>query len=110
MSRAPVYLRGVVLPSVQTAQIDRGVVPFVLLQIGVIALILAMPWLATRLPTVPVSSVDQRTKDGRPTAPRARRAGPASTRPDQRPRYGQTGVRDARGVLRLIAPGEPLPC
>jgi len=46
------YLRGVAPPSVQTAQIYRGVLPFVGLQIGVIALILTMPWLATWLPSM----------------------------------------------------------
>jgi len=46
------YLRGVAPPSVGTAQIYRGVLPFVVLQIAVIALIVTMPWLATWLPSV----------------------------------------------------------
>jgi TRAP-type mannitol/chloroaromatic compound transport system permease large subunit len=44
------YLRSVAPPSVSTTQIYRGAMPFVALQIVVIALLIAFPELATWLP------------------------------------------------------------
>ena len=44
------YLRGVAPPTVQTLDIYRGVAPFVLLQLGLMALLVAAPALATWLP------------------------------------------------------------
>jgi TRAP-type mannitol/chloroaromatic compound transport system permease large subunit len=44
------YLRGVAPPGVATTDIYRGVVPFVLLQLAVLALVIAWPDLATWLP------------------------------------------------------------
>lgn len=46
------YLRGVAPPGVATLDIYRGVVPFVLLQVGLMALLVAVPELATWLPAV----------------------------------------------------------
>ena len=46
------YLRGVAPPQVATLDIYRGVIPFVLLQIGLMALLVLMPELATWLPGV----------------------------------------------------------
>jgi tripartite ATP-independent transporter DctM subunit len=46
------YLRGVAPPSVSTGDIYRGAIPFVILQIGVIGLLISMPWLATWLPSI----------------------------------------------------------
>ena len=46
------YLRGVAPPEVATLDIYRGVVPFVLLQIVLMALLVAVPELATWLPGV----------------------------------------------------------
>ena len=46
------YLRGVAPPQVATLDIYRGVIPFVLLQIGLMALLLLVPELATWLPGV----------------------------------------------------------
>ena len=46
------YLRGVAPPQVATLDIYRGVIPFVLLQIGLMALLLVVPELATWLPGV----------------------------------------------------------
>ena len=46
------YLRGVAPPAVATLDIYRGVLPFVLLQIAVIAVLMAVPGLATWLPSV----------------------------------------------------------
>ncbi len=45
------YLRGVAPPEVSTAQIYRGVAPFILIQILVLAIIAYWPALATWLPT-----------------------------------------------------------
>ena len=47
---ALIYLRSVAPNSIKTAQIYRGVVPFVCLQIVVIALLITFPGLATWLP------------------------------------------------------------
>ena len=44
------YLRGVAPPSLRTIQIYRGVVPFVLIQLGVLGLLALWPQLATWLP------------------------------------------------------------
>jgi len=44
------YLRGVAPPSVSTAEIYRGVVPFVVIQLVALALLAAFPALATWLP------------------------------------------------------------
>lgn len=44
------YLRGVAPPSVGTAQIYRGVIPFVVLQVIAIAIMFAFPEIATWLP------------------------------------------------------------
>jgi len=44
------YLRGVAPASVSTAQIYRGVLPFVLIQLGMLGLLAAWPELATWLP------------------------------------------------------------
>jgi len=46
------YLRGVAPATVATGDIYRGVVPFVLLQLALLALVLAVPGLATWLPGV----------------------------------------------------------
>ena len=44
------YLRGVAPPGVSTADIYRGVVPFVVIQLAALALLAAFPALATWLP------------------------------------------------------------
>jgi tripartite ATP-independent transporter DctM subunit len=44
------YLRGVAPPSLRTIQIYRGVVPFVLIQLGVLGILALWPQLATWLP------------------------------------------------------------
>ncbi|MGY6533281.1 TRAP transporter large permease [Glycocaulis sp.] len=44
------YLRGVAPPSVPTAAIYRGAIPFVIIQLIAIAAVAALPWLATALP------------------------------------------------------------
>ena len=44
------YLRGVAPPEVPTADIYRGVVPFIVIQLVVLALVAAFPGLATALP------------------------------------------------------------
>ena len=46
------YLRGVAPPEVATVDIYRGVVPFVVLQIALMAVLVAVPELATWLPNV----------------------------------------------------------
>ena len=46
------YLRGVAPPSVTTGQIYRGAIPFVLIQISMLALLAIFPQLATWLPDV----------------------------------------------------------
>ena len=46
------YLRGVTPPEVATLDIYRGVVPFVVLQLAVMGLLVALPELATWLPGV----------------------------------------------------------
>jgi tripartite ATP-independent transporter DctM subunit len=46
------YLRGVAPPSVPTGAIYRGVVPFIVLQLAMIAVLMAWPALATWLPSV----------------------------------------------------------
>jgi tripartite ATP-independent transporter DctM subunit len=46
------YLRGVAPPSLTTLQIYRGVVPFVLIQLGVLGILALWPALATWLPKV----------------------------------------------------------
>jgi TRAP-type mannitol/chloroaromatic compound transport system permease large subunit len=46
------YLRGVTPPSVRTAQIYRGIIPFVALQLLALCIIAAFPGLATWLPGV----------------------------------------------------------
>ena len=45
------YLRGVAPPEVTTTALYRGVLPFIAIQIAVIALVIAIPSLATGLPT-----------------------------------------------------------
>ena len=45
------YLRGVAPPSVPTSAIYRGVVPFILMQLGMLLLLTFFPQLATWLPT-----------------------------------------------------------
>ena len=44
------YLRGVAPPEVTTGAIYRGAMPFVAIQIAVIAIVALLPWLATGLP------------------------------------------------------------
>ena len=44
------YLRGVAPPSVKTADIYRGAIPFVIIQLLAIIAVAAIPWLATGLP------------------------------------------------------------
>ncbi|AZU04216.1 TRAP dicarboxylate transporter subunit DctM [Glycocaulis alkaliphilus] len=44
------YLRGVAPPSLPTSAIYRGAIPFVIIQLFAIALVAALPWLATALP------------------------------------------------------------
>ena len=44
------YLRGVAPPEVATTDIYRGVAPFIVLQLGVLGLLVALPQLATWLP------------------------------------------------------------
>ncbi len=44
------YLRGVAPPSVTTQQIYRGVIPFVAIQLGALALLALFPELITWLP------------------------------------------------------------
>jgi len=44
------YLRGVAPPSVTTQQIYRGVIPFVLIQLGALMLLALFPGLVTWLP------------------------------------------------------------
>ncbi|MCP5150190.1 MAG: TRAP transporter large permease subunit [Ectothiorhodospiraceae bacterium] len=46
------YLRGVAPPEVTTAAIYRGIVPFVLIQLAMLALLAAFPGMATWLPSV----------------------------------------------------------
>jgi TRAP-type mannitol/chloroaromatic compound transport system permease large subunit len=46
------YLRGVAPPSLTTLQIYRGVVPFMLIQLGVLGILALWPALATWLPKV----------------------------------------------------------
>lgn len=46
------YLRGVAPPSLRTTQIYRGVVPFVLIQLGMLGILALWPQLATWLPKV----------------------------------------------------------
>jgi len=44
------YLRGVAPPEVTTTALYRGVLPFIAIQIAIIALVIAFPQLATALP------------------------------------------------------------
>jgi tripartite ATP-independent transporter DctM subunit len=44
------YLRGVAPPSLPTGAIYRGAIPFIIIQLFAIALVAALPWLATALP------------------------------------------------------------
>ena len=44
------YLRGVAPAEVSTGDIYRGVVPFILIQLGVLGLLAWLPWIATWLP------------------------------------------------------------
>ena len=44
------YLRGVAPPEVKTIDIYRGVIPFIILQLLMLALVIAWPELATWLP------------------------------------------------------------
>ncbi|MEM9123696.1 MAG: TRAP transporter large permease subunit, partial [Pseudomonadota bacterium] len=46
------YLRGVAPKSVKTAEIYRGVIPFVCIQVVALALLALFPGLATWLPSV----------------------------------------------------------
>ena len=46
------YLRGVAPPDVTTTALYRGVLPFILIQIIVIGLVIALPQLATGLPAM----------------------------------------------------------
>ncbi|MDX1713810.1 MAG: TRAP transporter large permease subunit, partial [Halomonas venusta] len=45
------YLRGVAPPSVPTSAIYRGVIPFILMQLGMLLMLTFFPQLATWLPT-----------------------------------------------------------
>ena len=45
------FLRGAAPPEVRMAEIYRGIVPIVAIQLFVLALILSVPWLATSLPS-----------------------------------------------------------
>ena len=46
------YLRGVTPDSIRTTDIYRGTVPFIVLQLALLALLFAWPQLATWLPSV----------------------------------------------------------
>ncbi|MDR5902506.1 MULTISPECIES: TRAP transporter large permease [Halomonas] len=46
------YLRGVTPESVPTSAIYRGVIPFILIQLGMLLTLAIFPWLATWLPSV----------------------------------------------------------
>jgi TRAP-type mannitol/chloroaromatic compound transport system permease large subunit len=46
------YLRGVAPPEVTTTALYRGVLPFILIQILVMALVIFMPGIATKLPSM----------------------------------------------------------
>ena len=46
------YLRGVAPPSIRTAEIYRGVIPFILIQLLVLLLLIFIPALANFLPKV----------------------------------------------------------
>jgi tripartite ATP-independent transporter DctM subunit len=46
------YLKGVCPPEISLLDIYRGIIPFVLLQLTGLALVFALPWLATWLPSV----------------------------------------------------------
>lgn len=46
------YLRGVAPPSIQTMDIYRGIIPFVIIQMLGLCLVAGFPWLATWLPSV----------------------------------------------------------
>ena len=46
------YLRGVAPPDVTTTALYRGVLPFIVIQIIVIGLVIALPQLATGLPAM----------------------------------------------------------
>jgi TRAP-type mannitol/chloroaromatic compound transport system permease large subunit len=46
------YLRGVAPPELSTAQIYRGVIPFIVIQLLTLGLIAAVPGIATWLPNV----------------------------------------------------------
>jgi len=46
------YLRGVAPPTLTTGSIYKGVIPFVVLQIGLLALLWSIPGLVTWLPSV----------------------------------------------------------
>ena len=46
------YLRGVAPPEIETQHIYRGVIPFIVIQLGVLALLVFVPELATWLPSL----------------------------------------------------------
>ena len=46
------YLRGVAPSAVETKQIYRGVIPFILIQLSMLMLLVIMPELATWLPEI----------------------------------------------------------
>ena len=46
------YLRGVAPPEIQTQHIYRGVIPFIVIQLGVLALLVFVPELTTWLPSL----------------------------------------------------------
>ena len=46
------YLRGVMPDSIPTSTLYRGVLPFILIQLGVLLLVIAIPELATWLPSL----------------------------------------------------------
>ena len=46
------YLRGVAPPEVTTTALYRGVIPFIFIQFIVIALVIVLPGLATKLPMI----------------------------------------------------------
>jgi TRAP-type mannitol/chloroaromatic compound transport system permease large subunit len=60
------YLRGVAPPSITTGMIYRGIIPFVVMQIMVVALIWAQPKLATGLPNYFFRQSEAEKKNGAP--------------------------------------------
>ncbi|MCP4020621.1 MAG: TRAP transporter large permease subunit, partial [Desulfobacteraceae bacterium] len=46
------YLKGVSPPEIKLADIYKGVIPFIILQLTGLFIVMAWPWLATWLPSV----------------------------------------------------------